>query len=85
MFESAIKGKGTSIHLKALSPENHPILITKPEFMRRMQEMQSLQGMNKDGFGEFFNVVINTNHPLVSDKLNKMKSQEKKDKFAMYY
>ena len=49
-----------------------------------MQEMQALQGMNNEGFGDFFNVVINSNHPLVADKLVKMKSQEKKDKFAAY-
>lgn len=84
IFETAIANKGTMINLKPLSPEDHPILITKPEFMRRMQEMQSLQGMNNDAFGDMFNVVINTNHPLVSEKLVKMKSQEKKNKFAQY-
>lgn len=83
LFETAIENKATTIDMKPLSPEDHPILITKPEFMRRMQEMQSLQG-NKDGFGDFFNVVINTNHPLVADKLVRMKSAEKKDRFAQY-
>lgn len=83
LFETAIENKATTIDMKPLSPEDHPILITKPEFMRRMQEMQSLQG-NKDGFGDFFNVVINTNHPLVADKLVRMKSPEKKDRFAQY-
>lgn len=83
LFETAIDNKATTIDMKPLSPEDHPILITKPEFMRRMAEMQSLQG-NKDGFGDFFNVVINTNHPLVAEKLVKMKSAEKKDKFAQY-
>jgi molecular chaperone HtpG len=34
--------------------------------------------------GDFFNVVINSNHPLVAEKLVKMKSAEKKDKFANY-
>ena len=84
IFTSAIDKPNTTIDLKPLSPEDHPILITRPEFMRRMQEMQSLQGGNQEGFGDFFNVVINSNHPLVSDKLVKMKSQEKKDKFAAY-
>ena len=84
IFEATIKKPGASIDLKALSPDDNPILITRPEFMRRMQEMQSLQGMNNDAFGDFYNVVINTNHPLVADKLIKMKSQEKKDKFALY-
>jgi len=84
IFEAAISKQGTTIEMKPLSPEDYPLLITKPEFMRRMQEMQSLQGMNNDAFGDMYNVVINTNHPLVSEKLVKMKSQEKKDKFAQY-
>lgn len=84
MFTSAVNNTSTNIDLKPLSPEDHPIVITRPEFMRRMQEMQSLQGMNQEGFGDFVNVVVNTNHPLVADKLVKMKSQEKKDKFASY-
>jgi molecular chaperone HtpG len=76
--------KGGQIELKALSPEDHPVLITKPEFMRRMKEMQALQGMGMDMFPDSHNVVINSNHPLVADKLIKMKSQEKKESFAAY-
>ena len=47
--------------------------------------MQALQGMG--GFGDrddFYQVVVNTNHPLVADKLLKMKSEEKKETFANY-
>jgi len=84
IFTAAVDNSSRTIDLKPLSPEDHPIVITRPEFMRRMQEMQSLQGMDQQGFGDFFNVVVNTNHPLVSEKLVKMKSQEKKDKFANY-
>lgn len=83
LFTEAIDKPNTNIDLKPLSPEDHPILITRPEFMRRMQEMQSLQGMNQEGM-DFFNVVVNTNNPLVAEKLVKMKSKEKKEKFASY-
>jgi molecular chaperone HtpG len=76
--------KGGQIELKPLNPEDHPVLITKPEFMRRMKEMQALQGMSMDMFPDSHNVVVNTNHPLVADKLVKMKSQEKKEDFANY-
>ena len=76
--------KGGSIELKALSPTDHPVVITKPEFMRRMKEMQALQGMGMEMMPDSHNVVINTNHPLVAEKLLRMKSAEKKESFANY-
>jgi len=75
--------KGGTIDLKALSPEDHPVQITKPEFMRRMKEMQQMQGMNMGAMPDMHNVVINTNHPLIADKLIRMKG-DKKAKFAKY-
>lgn len=68
--------KGGHIELKALSPNDQPVIITKPEFMRRMKEMQMMQGMDTSFFGDMHNVVINTNHPLIADKLLKAESTE---------
>lgn len=85
IFTKSIKNLGGGhIDLKPLSPNDHPVLITKPEFMRRMKEMQALQGMDMNMFPDSHNVVINTNHPLIADKLLKMKSEEKKSDFANY-
>lgn len=83
-FEEVLPEQKSSIQLKALSPESHPVLITRPEFMRRMKEMQSISGMGMDGMPDTFNVVVNSNHPLVAEKLLKMRSPEKKEKFAKY-
>jgi len=76
--------KGGQIELKPLSPDDHPVLITKPEFMRRMKEMQAMQGMDMGGLPDMHNVVINTNHPLIVEKLLKMRSADKKSDFAQY-
>ena len=82
MLGEALKNK---IETKSLSPQDHPVVITRPEFLRRMQEMQALQGGNMGMMqDDFYNVVVNTNHPLVADKLVKMRSGEKKEKFAQY-
>jgi molecular chaperone HtpG len=84
---STVLGEDQSnkIDTKALSPEDHPIIITKPEFMRRMAEMQAMQGgAMANGMNEFYNIVINTNHSLVAEKLLKMRNQEKKERFAQY-
>ena len=71
--------QGGSIELKALSPEDNPVLITKPEFMRRMKEMQMMQGMDLGGMGDMHNVVVNTNHPLIAQKLVGMADDQQKD------
>ena len=84
IFEETVKAKGGSIMMKALSPEDQPVQITKPEFMRRMKEMQMMQGMSADMFPESYNVVINTNHSLIAEKLLKMKSADKKENFSKY-
>lgn len=83
-FEKVVAGGSGTIVLKALSPDDQPVLVTKPEFMRRMKEMQALQGMSMDAFPDMHNIVINTNHPLIATKLIKMRSEEKKDEFVKY-
>lgn len=71
--------------LRPMAPEGHPVMITRPEFMRRMQEMQALQGMEgMDKMDGHYQIIINANHPLIADKLLNMRSPEKKEKFAAY-
>jgi chaperonin GroEL len=71
LFEAVLNGQpGASVQLSPLSPDDAPVLITKPEFMRRMKEMQALHGMGAMGdFPDSYNVVVNSNHPLVVNKL----------------
>lgn len=57
------------IEVKGLSPEEGPVLITKPEFLRRMKEMQSLQGFGMDGFPDSYQLIVNGNHPMISQNL----------------
>ena len=56
-----------SVSLEALGTDADAVLITQGEFMRRMQEMARLQpGMNFYGeMPEGYNVVLNTEHPLI--------------------
>lgn len=68
---------GASVMLKALSPDDAPVQITKPEFMRRFQEMQALQGQQMPGMFDAYNVVVNSNHPLVAQKMLKLEGDER--------
>lgn len=67
-FENVVKDGGR-IETKALTPDDQPVLITRPEFMRRLQEMQALQGNQFGDLPVSYNVVVNTNHPLIVNKL----------------
>ena len=71
IFEPMVKKAGglSSVILKPLSGEDAPVQITRNEFMRRMTEMRQFQGMNLGEMPDSFDVVVNTNHPLVAQKL----------------
>jgi molecular chaperone HtpG len=84
VFETFITPTEGTVMLKPMSPDDQPVQITKPEFMRRMKEMQQLQGMGLDGFPESVNVVINTNHPIISSKLLNEKDEGKQKDTAEY-
>ncbi|MCS7035387.1 MAG: molecular chaperone HtpG [Saprospiraceae bacterium] len=58
-----------SVECSALSPDDAPVTITRPEYLRRMKEMQTLHGRSSDGFLDAYTVVVNTNHPLIASKL----------------
>ena len=64
-----------SVSLEALGTDADAVLITQGEFMRRMQEMARLQpGMNFYGeMPEGYNVVLNTEHPLIDRLLTSEK------------
>jgi len=53
-----------------LSETDPPMLITQPEFMRRMRDMSTIGGGGMNFMGnlpETFNLVVNTNHPIITD------------------
>ncbi len=83
IFEGLTKEQpGQTVQLTPLSPEDAPVLITKPEFLRRMKEMQSLNGGGFGDMGEMYNIVVNTNHPLVVDKLLHTDDPAQQQEFA---
>ncbi len=83
IFTKVSENQGASVQLASLAPDDQPVTITRPEFMRRMKEMQMLQGMSMGDFGDMYNVVINTNNPLIVNKLLKSEG-EAQDNMAKY-
>ena len=79
----AIGDTSYTVQLEAMDSNAAPFIITQPEFMRRMKEMQqSGGGGGMFGMGnmpEMYNLVVNANHELVSDILN-TKTTKKKER-----
>lgn len=72
-LEEVMENKNYTIQLEAMDSNASPFIITEPEFMRRMKEMQQTGGGGMFGMGnmpEMYNIIVNTNHELVGEILN---------------
>ena len=70
LIEAVVPGDKYTIQMEAMDSGNLPFVITQPEFMRRMKEMQHTGGGMMGGFPEMFTLLVNTNHELVGQILN---------------
>tara|TARA_R110001632_G_scaffold67942_2_gene159563 strand:- start:1551 stop:3434 length:1884 start_codon:yes stop_codon:yes gene_type:complete len=78
---TAIGNTSYTVQMEAMDSDAAPFIITQPEFMRRMKEMQQTGG-GPTMFGdmpEMYNLVVNANHNLVSEILN-TKTDKKKER-----
>ena len=71
-LEEVISSKGYTIQLEAMDSQASPFIITEPEFMRRMKEMQRTGGgmFGMGNMPDMYNLIVNTNHELVGEILN---------------
>jgi len=81
-----LESKGTGVTFVRVDSDTPDNLIQKDEVKESvlMKEMQAMQGMDMGMLPDSHNVVINTNHELIANKLLRMKAGEKKDRFASY-
>ncbi len=79
VIEGAIPKETYTVQLEAMDSDASPFLITVPEFMRRMKEMSATGGgmMGMGNLPEMYNLVVNTNHKIVSDILTASEDKQK--------
>jgi molecular chaperone HtpG len=67
LIDSIVNDSKSTVELKALSTEEPPIIITQPEFMRRMKEMAQANGMLGDNqfMPNMYSITVNTLHPAI--------------------
>ena len=81
-IEEGISDTKFTVQLEDLESTDAPFVITQPEFMRRMKDMQATGGggmFAMGGFPEMYNLVVNTNSDL-AEKI--LKSENSEDKTA---
>ena len=79
-LEEIIPKDKFTLQLEALDSITVPFMITQPEFMRRMKDMQSTGGGGMFGsMPEMYNVIVNTNSNLISNILS-VKTKNKRER-----
>lgn len=77
-IETTIANKSYNIQTEALDSNAEPFIITQPEFMRRMKEMQAMGGNSMFGsFPDSYNLIVNTNSEIASKILNESNEETK--------
>ena len=82
-YEAVAPKEKYTVQVEALDSNSAPVMITQPEFMRRMKEMQQTGGGGMFGMGnmpEMYNLVVNANHPLASEILGIENDDDKQSK-----
>ncbi len=83
-IEEAVNDKKFSVQVEDLDSAEVPFMITQPEFMRRMKDMQATGGgggmFGMSGFPEMYNLVVNSNSELATEILANDNADEKNTK-----
>lgn len=78
--EDAVNDKAYTVQLEDMDSDDAPFIITQPEFMRRMKDMQMTGGggmFAMGGFPDMYNLVVNANSDLASNILKTENTEEK--------
>ena len=78
MIEESVSEEKYTVQLEAMDSNSLPFMLAKPEFMRRMKEMQQTGGGAMGSFPEMYTLIVNTNHELVGKILNTRTENKRK-------
>ncbi len=81
LLKETIPSEKFMVQLEPMDSNAAPFIITQPEFMRRMKEMQATGGgmFGMGNMPEMYNLVVNTNSALVGEILN-TKTKKKQER-----
>lgn len=73
LFEKELDKKVYHVVIENLSENDMPVIVTQPEFMRRMKDMSAMGGGYSfmGNMPDNYNLVVNSNHKLIAQILEK--------------
>lgn len=80
IFEDVAGSKSAHVKVEAMPVDEFPVVITFPEFMRRMTDMQATSGQ-RSMFGDMplmYTVSLNANHPVIGRVLQTESEEDQK-------
>ncbi len=81
IFEGTVNKNKFKVSFESMNSEEGPIIITQPEFIRRMMEQQKMGGAGFMGaFPETYNLVVNGNHAKIDEVLKANSEEDKTNK-----
>jgi molecular chaperone HtpG len=80
VIEEVVPKEKFAVVFESLSEKDAPMMITRPEFMRRMKDMSQLGGGSSwmGAMPDMSNLVVNSNHPLISKILSETDTEKQK-------
>ncbi|MGF6846252.1 molecular chaperone HtpG [Chitinophaga sp. W3I9] len=72
LFGSQVTQPNIKVEMKGLSAEAQPVIVTRPELMRRMKDMAAMGGGGMSWYASMpdeINMTINANHPVYTQIL----------------
>ncbi|WP_143304922.1 molecular chaperone HtpG [Chitinophaga vietnamensis] len=67
LFGKQVTQPNIKVEMKGLSGEAQPVIVTRPEFMRRMKDMAAMGGGGMNWYAAMpdeINMTVNANHPV---------------------
>lgn len=80
LFEEVVSSKAGTVKIEAMPVDELPVVITFPEFMRRMTDMQASSGQ-RSMFGDMplmYTISVNANHPVLGRILQTESEEDQK-------
>lgn len=72
LFGNQVTQPNIKVEMKGLSAEAQPVIVTRPELMRRMKDMAAMGGGGMNWYANMpdeINMTINANHPVYTQIL----------------